>query len=69
MQGLVRDDCRTADSVICAINDAIAERIGQQKFRIWFKNSTRLTLTDDQIEGGVANQFISTWLKAIFKPR
>ncbi|MGD0077699.1 MAG: chromosomal replication initiator protein DnaA [Sedimentisphaerales bacterium] len=67
MQGLVRDDCRTADSVICAINDAIAERIGQQKFRIWFKNSTHLTLTDDQLKVGVANQFISTWLESHFQ--
>ncbi|MBN2019162.1 MAG: chromosomal replication initiator protein DnaA [Sedimentisphaerales bacterium] len=67
MQGLVKDDAsRTAESVICAINDAIAERIGQQKFNIWFKNSTRLTFGDGLLKVGVANQFISTWLESHF---
>ncbi len=67
MQGMVRDDTRTADSVIGAINDAIAQKIGQQKFRIWFKNSTRLTLTDGQLNVGVVNPFIATWLESHFQ--
>jgi chromosomal replication initiator protein len=54
------------ESTISAINDAIAEKIGQQKFRIWFKNSTRLTLTGGQLKVGVANPFISTWLESHF---
>ncbi|MFH1370188.1 MAG: chromosomal replication initiator protein DnaA [Planctomycetota bacterium] len=67
MQGIVREDaCRTAESTISAINDAIAEKIGQQKFKIWFKNSTRLTLTDGLLKVGVANPFISTWLESHF---
>ena len=67
MQGIVREDaCRTAESVIGAINDAIAQRIGQQKFRIWFKNSTRLTLADGNLKVGVANPFMSTWLESHF---
>jgi chromosomal replication initiator protein len=67
MQGMVKDDaCRTAESVVSAINDAIAERIGQQKFKIWFKNSTRLTLTDGLLKVGVANPFIATWLESHF---
>jgi chromosomal replication initiator protein len=67
MQGIVREDtCRTAESTVSAINDAIAERIGQQKFKIWFKNSTRLTLADGLLKVGVANPFISTWLESHF---
>jgi chromosomal replication initiator protein len=75
MQGMVTDDAggstelaevRTAEAVVSAINDAIAQRIGQQKFRIWFKNSTRLTLTDGYLKVGVANQFIATWLQSRF---
>lgn len=67
MQGFVREDaCRTAESTVSAINDAIAERIGQQKFKIWFKNSTLLTLTDGILKIGVANPFISTWLESHF---
>ena len=67
MQNAVRDDCCTAESVIGAINNAIAERIGQQKYRIWFKNSTRLSFTDGILKVGVANQFISTWLESHFQ--
>jgi chromosomal replication initiator protein len=67
MQGIVREDtCGSAESVISAINDAIAQKIGQQKFRIWFKNSTRLTLADGHLKVGVANLFISTWLESHF---
>ncbi len=67
MQGIVKEDtCRTAESTISAINDAIAQRIGQQKFRIWFKNSTRLTLADGLLKVGVANSFMATWLESHF---
>jgi chromosomal replication initiator protein len=75
MQGIVREDaCRStehiesnsAESRIGAINDAISAKIGQQKFRIWFKNSTRLTLADGLLKVGVANQFMATWLQSHF---
>jgi chromosomal replication initiator protein len=67
MQGIVKEDtCRTAESTIGAINDAIAQRIGQQKFRIWFKNSTRLTFADGLLKVGVANSFMATWLESHF---
>jgi chromosomal replication initiator protein len=57
---------RSAESRIGAINDAISAKIGQQKFRIWFKNSTRLTLADGLLKVGVANQFMATWLQSHF---
>ena len=75
MQGIVKEDIRTStkcvearsvESVVSAINDAIAEKIGQQKFRIWFKNSTRLTLSDGLLKVGVINPFIATWLESHF---
>ena len=75
MQGIVKEDIRTStkcvevrskENVISAINDAIAEKIGQQKFRIWFKNSTRLTLSDGLLKIGVINPFIASWLESHF---
>ncbi len=75
MQGIVKEDVRTStkcvevrsvESVISAINDAIAEKIGQQKFRIWFKNSTRLTFSDGLLKIGVINPFIANWLESHF---
>ena len=66
----VRSTCseqsRRDENAIGAINDAIAEKIGQQKFRIWFKNSTRLTLSDGLLKVGVINPFIATWLESHF---
>ena len=59
MQGIVTDE-------VSAINEALAERIGLQKFRIWFKNSTRLSLTDGYVKVGVPNLFIASWIENHF---
>jgi len=49
-----------------AINDALAEKVGPQKFRIWFKNSTRLTFADGYLKIGVPNLFIASWIENHF---
>jgi chromosomal replication initiator protein len=49
-----------------AISHAIAERIGQQKYRVWFKNSTRLTVAGDYLKVGVPNHFIGHWIENHF---
>jgi len=51
---------------ISAINDALAERIGAQKHRVWFKNSTRFTITDEFVRIGVPNHFIGSWIENHF---
>jgi len=75
MRSIVREDAcrstcldssRNAESQVGAINAAISAKIGQQKFRIWFKNSTRLTLSDGLLKVGVANQFMASWLQSHF---
>jgi len=39
MQSTITDESsRTAASQISAINEALAEKVGQKKFRIWFKS-------------------------------
>ena len=55
-----------ATDEIDAINETIAEKIGQQKFRIWFKNSTKLALTDGYLKVGVPNFFIASWIENHF---
>ena len=59
MQGTITDETS-------AINEAIAEKVGPKKFRIWFKNSTRLTLTDSYLKVGVPNLFIASWIENHF---
>jgi len=51
---------------ITAINDAIAHQIGAQKFRIWFKNSTRMTFADGYLKVGIPNLFIGNWIESHF---
>lgn len=57
--------------VICSdpvekINEAIARKVGQQRFKIWFKNSTRLILEDNYVKVGVPNLFIGGWIENHF---
>jgi chromosomal replication initiator protein len=56
----------TITDEISAINQMLADRIGQQKFRIWFKNSTRFTLSDDYLKVGVPNPFVGSWIENHF---
>jgi chromosomal replication initiator protein len=42
--------------------DAIAQKVGQQRFHVWFNNSTRLDLRNDGLEIAVPNDFISEWI-------
>ena len=53
-------------SPVAAINEALAEKVGQQKFRVWFKNSTKLTLAGEYLKVGVPNLFIATWIENHF---
>jgi chromosomal replication initiator protein len=51
---------------ISAINKVLTERIGPQKFRIWFENSTRFSLVDGYLKVGVPNLFIAGWIENHF---
>ncbi|MBN2137822.1 MAG: chromosomal replication initiator protein DnaA [Sedimentisphaerales bacterium] len=67
MQGTITDEAaRIAGSQVNAINEALAETIGMQKYRIWFKNSTRLSLTNGYLKVGVPNLFIAGWIENHF---
>jgi chromosomal replication initiator protein len=55
--------CVTANDVqLARLADAIAQRVGQQRFHVWFDNSTRLDLRQDGLEIAVPNDFISEWI-------
>jgi len=51
---------------IKAIHDSIAEAVGEAKYKIWFRNSTRFTLTDEGLEIAVPNTFIAGWIENHF---
>lgn len=50
------------DPQLARLADAIAQRVGQQRFHVWFSNSTRLDLKQDGLEIAVPNDFISEWI-------
>ncbi len=59
MQAVITDEAN-------AIDQAIAKRVGPQKHRIWFRNSTRLTLADNYLKVGIPNHFIGSWIENHF---
>ncbi|HEX41502.1 MAG TPA: chromosomal replication initiator protein DnaA [Phycisphaerales bacterium] len=67
MQSTITDEpLRSTETLVQDINDAISREIGQQKFRIWFKNSARLSLVDGYLKVGVPNLFIAHWVESHF---
>ena len=54
------------DPQLARLADAIAQRVGQQRFHVWFNNSTRLDLKQDGLEIAVPNDFISEWIGTHF---
>jgi len=48
------------------VNDAIASRVGPQRYRIWFKNTTRLSVEDHYLKVGVPNLFVGSWIENHF---
>src|SRR5260221_12779560 len=54
------------DPQLVRLADAIASRVGQQRFHVWFNNSTRLDLKHDGLEIAVPNDFISEWIGTHF---
>src|SRR5206468_5038773 len=54
------------DPQLARLADAIAQRVGQQRFHVWFNNSTRLDLRNDGLEIAVPNDFISEWIGTHF---
>jgi chromosomal replication initiation ATPase DnaA len=67
MQGVVTDGLnRTQDSQLQNITQAIAEKIGTQKFKIWFESSTSFSLSEGYLKIGVPNTFIANWIESRF---
>ncbi len=54
------------DAQIEAIYEALAAKVGQQKFRIWFKNSTEMALADGYLKVSAPNSFIASWIENHF---
>jgi chromosomal replication initiator protein len=64
MQSTFTDEkINSAAELVDSINEALAEKVGTQKFRVWFKNSTKFSLTGDYLKVAVPNPFIASWIE------
>jgi chromosomal replication initiator protein len=67
MHNTITDDrVTTSESSIDAIGAALMELLGPQKYRIWFKESTQLSLVDDHLRVTVPNAFTANWIESHF---
>lgn len=48
------------------LEELIAERVGPQRYKVWFKNATRFSFADGFVEVAVPNQFIGGWIENHF---
>ena len=51
---------------VCRLESSIAERVGPQRYKVWFKDATRFTLADGFVKVAVPNQFIGGWIENHF---
>lgn len=49
------------------MRDALAERVGKERFELWFGASTRLDFGGDVLRIGVPNRFFLDWIRANFR--
>jgi chromosomal replication initiator protein len=52
-----------ATDTVRLLEAAIAEKVGPQSYKLWFKDATRLVLTDDFLRIEVPNLFIANWIE------
>jgi chromosomal replication initiator protein len=52
--------------VVAALGEAIAQRIGEPRYNLWFARNTKFRWDDDQLVVGVPNHFYQEWLQSTF---
>ena len=53
-------------SQLTRLTQAIAHRVGHQRYQVWFHKSARFELTNERLEIAVPNDFISEWIDSHF---
>lgn len=51
---------------IALMQSRIAEKLGPQRYRVWFKNATQFTVADGYLKISVPNAFICGWIERNF---
>lgn len=51
---------------VALIQNTIAEKIGPQRYKVWFKNATQFSMTDGHLKISTPNAFICGWIERHF---
>jgi len=52
--------------VVSAISARIADKLGPQRYKVWFKNATQFSLVGNHLKVSTPNSFICNWLERNF---
>jgi chromosomal replication initiator protein len=55
-------------NVIQALEQALVQRIGEPRYKLWFEGRTRFNWDDDQLTVGVPNRHFGEWVEKNFGP-
>ncbi len=55
-----------AEDVVSRLEARVADKLGPQRFNVWFKNATRFTFTEDYLRVSAPNHFVSEWIERHF---
>lgn len=61
MQAVITDEIKE-------VHQRIADKIGGSQYQVWFKQATRLSMSDNCFNVVSANPFISNWIEGHFQP-
>jgi chromosomal replication initiator protein len=53
--------------IVSVLRNALADKVGKERFELWFGASTRLELADDRLIVGAPNRFFTDWLRLNFR--
>ncbi len=54
------------DPRVNELHDRIAQKVGPQRYKVWFKGTTEFAFADEFVSVSVPNQFVGSWIEKHF---
>ena len=64
--GVQGENLNTTNDAVAALANQLRDRIGQQRYDLWFANNTKISWEADVLTVGVQNLFFKDWLQKQF---
>lgn len=69
MHKMVTDEHPKGDAQVVSIGQTLAQRIGAEKYRVWFGTDPSMVLTQDSLTISVPNTFTASWIQKHYLDR